>query len=204
MYATRDVELTPAAPAEWLNLTDAKAFLGITGATYDAVIQAILTAAHAAIESYCNRPIAQRSVTETVWTEEAHGTFVLAVPNVTALASLSYGDEAQTVGDYTVLKSSGMLRHSEGATFGAGKWTFAYTAGYATVPAPIVHATKELVRELFNTRNKRGDVTRESVTDVGDVQFSNGETYYSTGPSGQRLPVPVAANLEHYVMRLTT
>lgn len=205
MYASRDVTLNPIAPAAWLTLADAKAFIGVAGATDDALITALIAAACLSIESYCARPIAERAVSEALWTEEAHGSIVLAIPQVSVLSALTHADEAQTVGDFALLKSAGMIRRNDGSALGAGKWTFTYTAGFAdgSIPAPIVQATKEYVRDLYNSRGRQVGVESESVPDVGEVSYFETSTYMSAGPNGTRLPSHVAAYLEPYVLRFS-
>lgn len=205
MYATRDVTLNPVPPAAWLTLADAKAFMGVSGASDDALITAIVAAACLAIESYCGRPIAERTVTETVWTEEPHGALILSTPAVSALTSLALNGEAQTVGDYVLLKAAGMVRHGEGAAFGAGKWHLVYTAGYAagSVPTPVIHATKELVRDLYRSKGRVAGIAREAVSDVGEVSYLTEGVYMATGATGQKLPSNVAAYLDPYVLRYT-
>lgn len=201
MWGVRDVALNPVAPAAWVTLADAKAFLGVTDAAMDARISAVIAAACLTVENYIGAIVAQRTVTEILDTEDAYSTLVLRYRDIQEVTSLSKADVAETLTDYRLLKGMGALRRLDGACFEPTKWTAVYTAGYPAgdIPAAITEATLALIRALYNSKGLALGVKSESVDDIGSASYG-ADSF--TNANGTAVPLDVAAMLGPYVQQV--
>lgn len=203
MYGVRNVEIDPLVPAAFTDAAAIKSFLDISEATYDALLGTLAAYASHAIELYCDRLFASRTVTETMIPEDAVRNLVLAHAPMLTLTTLHVDDVAQDAADLYVMKAEGMLRRKDGGTIGApGQAIVAvYTAGYASTPPAVVQATKEFVRDAFAARKRDGSISRQSVVDVGEVDFGRAGSAGSMTSNGVSVPASVAIILEPYVRR---
>jgi len=200
MYGPREVELTPAAPAAFATLAEAKSFLGISGAEHDDMLTRALASASVAIEAFCNTVFPQRTVTEFAVAEDEVSTFVLRHAPVSAVASVSIAGTAYDVAEFRIMKTSGMVRRVDGAAMPSGDFEIEYTAGYATVPEGVKQAALEYVRDVYNGAGRDVTVASEDVPDVGRVSYAS-DPYAIGGPTGAKLSATVAAHLMPYVSR---
>jgi len=197
MYGTRDVSISPEVPAApFATLAAAKEFLGVADASADARLTSLLATASVALENYCGRPIAQRTVTEILDPEEVVSVLVLSRFPVISLTSVAFDDVAQTPADFRLSRGSGTLRRVDGQPFTAEKLTIVYEAGYAAIPPPVAEACSRYAASLYNSKAQRLAVAAEAVPDLASV------TYGSTGGvsrNGVVLPFDVAGLLAAYV-----
>lgn len=205
MYGTRDVALNPVTPTALLTTAEARALLGVSGSGDDARIDAMVLSATAQIEAYLGGLVVQRTVTETLWPEDANATLLLSHGPLIGLTSISEDTTALTVGDFVLLKAIGGLRKSDETRFSANaKYSVVYTAGYASgsMPPAITEACRLLVRDAWLAKDREAIVSRESVDAVGAVGYG-GEGMLMKGQSGGAVPVAVANILAPHVRRFS-
>lgn len=201
---SRDAEISPELPAAWITRAEVKTDLGITGAAQDAKIDALLIPACTLVEAYCGTVVAQRTVTERLQLEDACSALTLRYAPAISLTSLEFDGIAQTVGDFRLAKSTAIVRHTLGTAFGAeGDWVVVYTAGFATVPAPIKQATLDLVRHLLSVSARDETLRRESVADVGETEYADTAVSLVTGANGAKVPPSVANALANYALQFS-
>lgn len=146
-------------------IADVKTYLGITNATEDANLTALIAAASAWIENYCNRVFSQATYTETRNGNNARGIYlyqspITAVSSVTvdgvsipaAASSRNFGfvfdDETVYIQPGIFIAPivvSGPFGLPDRFERGVQNVTVTYTAGYAVIPADLVQACVELV-----------------------------------------------------------
>lgn len=201
----RDIELTPPLPAAWVTLAEAKAHLDIAGTASDDKITAMLAPACATIEAYAGTVIAQRTVVERLALACEMRSIVLRYSPAIAVSAVAYDDTTQTLGDYRLAKATGILRHVDNNEFAAvADWVVTYTAGFATVPDPIKRATLDLLKHMREMSARSETVVRESVPDVGEVDYADAGAALVTGNGGAQVPPSVATALAPYVLRFSS
>lgn len=198
MFGPRDVSLDPVQPIAFVSATDAKAYVGVTGSADDALIDSLCKAASASLEGYCNTIFGQRTVTEIMWPEDAITSLVLAHSPAISLTSISFDDTAQTVGNYLLMKSAGVVRNSNGDQIPAQKVTVVYVAGYGTLPDDVLEATRQLVKFLYGAKSRDAAIASESIDGVGSAAYRGLEDVVK-GPTGVALPGPIAALVARHV-----
>lgn len=144
-----------------LQLADAKAHLNITVATYDAELQTVIDAA----EDWIGQIVGP--VTATAGLVKTYDGDCMAVLLPSGVASVqSVTENGQAITDYTVNLASGIVyagsqlaprRFFPGVQNIVVSYT-GYLAGYSSLPAGLLFAIKEKVRELWSTQ--RGSGTR--------------------------------------------
>ena len=201
MFGNRDASFTPATPAAWVTLADVKAVLGVTGSDQDARITALLATASEQIEKYTGCLVAQREVTEFAYPEDQIDVFVLSRYPVSALTSFHIDDAAETLTDYRLAAAQGMIRRKDGTAITGREFKFVYSVGWAAgnVPAALVEAAKQLVKELYNADGRDSAVRRESLPDAGEVEYRDDHMMFKS--NGIALPVTVAALVAPCVRR---
>ncbi len=208
MFGTRDVTLNPVAPAALCTLADAKALCGISCSTDDALITSLTVLASSAVEKYCNTIFAARTVTEIVIPEENVSGLMLRYAPSGDVATIRRDDTgagfvSETVGDYRVMKSTGILKRKDGTAIPASTYEIVYAAGYADadVPPEIRQAVLELTRQIYNFRGSplAEGIAKVQTADVGSTEYTNQFGATMLGPTGSALPVAVAAMLGPYV-----
>jgi uncharacterized phiE125 gp8 family phage protein len=198
MFGSRDVALNPETPAALAPLADVKAFLGVSGVDQDARLNALIATAGATLERYCGALLSQRTVTEVLVADDAHGTLVLGRFPVISLTSVSFDGVAQTLGDFRLAKRAGTLRRVDGAAFPLGTITLVYEAGWTAATAPAVaEACTRLVASLHQSKGQRLGVAAEAVPDVASVTYGNSGGVTRGGVS---LPSEVSSLLAAYAL----
>lgn len=176
-------------------LADVKTYLGITDASTDSVLTALVSNASAMIESFCNRAFAQATYTDTL---NGTGKAQMCLPNspVTAVASLSVDGMSvppsadTTLSGYVFDALSVYLRpggYPCAFTKGIQNVTVTYTAGYAVVPLDVAQACIEMVAYKFAKRS-RIDKASETLGTQQTISFSQAD-----------MPAQVKTALKPYV-----
>lgn len=142
--------------AELCSRDEVKAFLGITGATYDAAISRLVTAASEAVERHCRRRFAL-----TAYTEYHDGggkdRIVLLERPVTVMSQVWDDPEREFEEDallgaeeYVVDSARGILELRSGRFFdGKRNVKVSYTAGYGAIPEDVTQAAVLLAARWF-------------------------------------------------------
>lgn len=203
MFGMQSAEISPVAPANLATLSNVKTLGDITVSTHDTVLNLLIAAASLAIEAYCGTILAQRTVTETIISEDGLDSLVLRYAPVISLTSYTLDGAAQLIGDYEVLLRQGIMRRTDGgALIGARqKGVIVYAAGYATIPSDVAQATRQLVLSMFYNRQRNMSLKSEDVPDVGSVEYASASDSLVTGPGGGQLPADIAILLARYVRR---
>ncbi|MDO1560415.1 head-tail connector protein [Brevundimonas sp. 2R-24] len=154
------VVVTPPEP--FLSLDEAKAHLRVDHDDDDVLIGALIAAACGALDGpqgWLGRAVGEQTISETAdWFADC---MRLSLPPVTAITSIEYvdGDGAtQTLdGAVYVLGTDGRVRLAPDQSWPSVRAqreavTITYTAGYATVPAPIKAAALLLLGDLYANR----------------------------------------------------
>jgi hypothetical protein len=202
MFGTREVEATPLqVTTPWITRDAVKALLGITGADSDTRVDTLLAVACANVEKYIGGYVFQRTVTERMYPEDPVGVLTVSHYPIIDLTSLHVDEVAETLSGYFITKSGGMIRSKDGTALSGQRIDAVYTAGYApgTYPPDIVEATLQHCKDIYNSSTLDGAVSKESVPDVGSVEYRGGETYYRS--NGVAVSVHVAALLAPFVRR---
>jgi len=199
MFGIREVELNPVKPSAWLSLSDAKIWLGVTGTAEDTKITSFIESTVGLVEAYVGTIVAQRTVTERMYPEDPVGVLTLTHYPLISVTSLSIDDEAETLGELRITNAAGMVRRRDGTMLSGREMAAVYVAGYASgqVPDAIQNATKELLRELYNSTTRDSAISKESVPDVGSVEYRDGATYFRS--NGVAVSTTVAAMLAPFV-----
>jgi hypothetical protein len=134
-----------------LTLADAKTFLNITAATYDAELQTFIDAAEAAVATRVG-PLSTSSVTRRVpgyaWNLHLPIYPATALTSVTPVGSTT----ALTLADLHLEPEVGAVSYNSGSFFNSAAYDVVYTAGRSPVPADLLMAVKELLRHLWTTQ----------------------------------------------------
>lgn len=142
-----------------------------------ALIASLITAASAAIETYCGREF-----TSTVRTEDYDGDgdkyLLLRAWPLTSVTSITITEDDGTTysiaaADLTLNEEVGEIRvksvltTSDFAYFPSGYQNISvvYTGGYATIPADIQQACVHLIETMLAANQQAGDVTSEKLGD---------------------------------------
>lgn len=137
-----------------LTLADAKIYLNISAATYDAELPAFIDAAEAAIAQRVG-PLTTASVTKRV---PGYGwNLHLPVYPAVSLTSITpVGGTALTIGDFHLELDVGAVSYNNGAFFASSAYDVVYTVGRSPVPADLLQAVKEMLRHLWATQQGSG------------------------------------------------
>lgn len=142
------------------SLADVKTYFNITTSSEDAVLTALIAAASANIEQYCNRTFAQATYAETRNGNGADSIFVRQSPIVSVQSVLVNGlavpaaadaqhDGFVFDGERIYIRSRSRYPSPSGVVWrferGVQNVQLAYTAGYATIPADLNQACVEFV-----------------------------------------------------------
>lgn len=190
--------LTVVTPAESQNLASldaVKAALGITGTAEDASLPPLISAASAAISTYCNRVFIEETVTEAFRTNRRDLVFLLERYPVTEVASVLENGTAVLPDDRELDGPSGCMNRLNGnqiATWAQGTVLITYSAGYARekVPPDLVQATIMMVAQLRSQAGRDPMLRAEETTDVDRLE------YFPATAAG--LPAPVLALIDPY------
>jgi hypothetical protein len=138
-----------------LTLADAKLFLNITVATYDAELQTFIDAAEAAVATRVG-PLSTSSVTRRVpgyaWNLHLPLYPATALTSVTPVGSST----ALTLADLHLEGDVGAVSYNGGSFFSSLAYDVVYTAGRASVPADLLMKVKLVLKYLWNTQRGTG------------------------------------------------
>lgn len=170
-----------------VSLSDAKAFLKISGATEDTVIENMINRASSFANNFTQRSLLQRSNSESY---SGDGTDILILKNypVSSISDIRIDDgtygglapDPTSSDDYVFERSSGIIKFKNGvvAVNGFSNVSVAYVAGYtlATVPASVQEAVLLYVGNAYRSQylGQRFGATSEHVGDRSTT-YSNEE-----------------------------
>lgn len=173
---------------------DVITFGGLTDPDWE-LLEALVERASAVVEDYCGRSFELAEYDERYDIAADQSTLTLNNYPVTAVAALydAVGEgrsERQVDSSQFILDpDAGLIRLMEGTfTPGRGSVRVVYTAGYATPPAPVVHAAVMLALGWYRERPD-GRAVRESYDG------------YSASLAATTVPPEVAGLLEPYRRR---
>lgn len=153
--------------AAFTSVDDVKAWLGISASTDDALLAKLITAASAFIETWISRTIAQ--TTYTAESYDGTGGVRLSLRSYPALSVSAVTIDGVSIPQATTATMNGWVLASSrsgialrGYTFtdGIENVTVTYSAGYATTPADVEQACKELVGLRYKERDRIGYVSK--------------------------------------------
>jgi uncharacterized phiE125 gp8 family phage protein len=153
-----------AAP-DLTSTADVKAWLGITTSADDTVLAALVTAVSMWVQNTIGRQIASQTYTE-VRHGRNKGALMLNNYPVTSITSIAMNGSAiaarSTFGAAGYYLADDTIYLDGGLTFdrGIGNISITYVAGYATIPADIAQATKQLVALRYREKDRIGQVSK--------------------------------------------
>lgn len=172
-----------------------KQWLGMSGEKDDALLERLVNAASAAIETYLSRTILSASYTET---RHGSGTDALMLRRgpVTAVSAL-------TIDGISVPASTGpsvygwvfdeYALYLRGGTFPRGRnnVVVSYTAGYAAVPADIVDACVQWTGMRYRERDRIGHASKQLAGEVVSFDLKDMPANVKTVLNQYRRVVPL-------------
>lgn len=185
-----------------VTLNDMKNYLGIPllDTSYDDFLTEQLQLIEEVVESYCKRKFALATYTQTIYAEDMNGKNLNAIPMyhfpivaVTSINESNGGVSPVAVTDFRTHKPTATITKINGGRFLIYGDTLevVYSAGYASIPKPIIHVIKSLVQERYNKKmngvdlNFGTDVQRISIPGAVSIDFdyslSNNERKSSFG-----------------------
>lgn len=166
--------------ADLTNKTKVKAYLGISGTTYDTLIDELIKNATASVEKFCNRNFTEDSYTEYFDTDPVAKLFLRNFP-VASLTSVQYRSgtwgaitwENLNVNDYLLNELTGKVSLAFVLPSAEKYIKIVYTGGYKidfdnetdplqhNLPADLTQIVTELVAQTYNLRTSVG-ISNES------------------------------------------
>jgi hypothetical protein len=160
----------------YLTRDELKTYLGISGDAENDILDALLVAAQAGIDTYCDRTFEADTDTirtfDAAW--EAEGLLLYLDADLAQASTITNGDTIASVipaSDYTLLPKDPpytmvALRDDVGVTWEgeisiAGRWAYSISA-----PESIVQATREYAAYLYRAYDWQGDPRKRGL-DVG-------------------------------------
>ncbi len=165
-------------------LSNVKSRLGITTADYDSFLTQQIILISDVIEAYCRRRLNSGSWAQTFYKEErqdAKNIELYHFPLIT-LTSITIDGVALTndeLLDIVIHKPTARIRRGDGSWIYGTKVVVAYTAGYASIPTPILSVLDSLVQERYNKKvsgidiNYGSDIQRISIPGAISIDFDN-------------------------------
>lgn len=170
-----------ANPADLCILADLKAWLNITAATDDALLQRLLTTVSVCMQNWMNRVIPSATYTET---RDGTGTdtFMLSNRPVTAVSSVLVNGQIvlpSPDGIQAGYVFSDMAVYLIGQVFTRGRRnvTVSYTGGYATVPFDLAQACIEQAAYQYRAKSHIG----QTGTGMGPEHISFSDRDFTPG-----------------------
>lgn len=149
-----DVEAV--SPGGIISLSDAQSFLGAPRDAEAPQVQACIDAASDVVENYCGRVWRLQTVTE--FYDGGKSALNLRSTPVASITTVTESGTTVASTGYVLDANSGQLYR--GTTAGAQDWspgvqnvTVTYVAGASSIPEPVTHATKQVLRLLWTERN---------------------------------------------------
>lgn len=165
-----------------ISLTDLKNSLGITGSTYDSFLVEQEEIISQSVEGYCGRKFLVGNYVQTFYGEDYldsdnSSLQLFHYPVVGNLTSIEL-DTVDISADVRVHKETSTLLSNSGFfQYGYGELIVEYTAGLATLPAPVASVITSLVEERYNKKlngvslNFGSDVQSISIPGTISVAF---------------------------------
>lgn len=160
-------------------LSNVKTRLGITTNDDDTFLTTQITLVSEVIETYCRRKFAEANWIQTFYCEDINSPLELPLfyYPVSAVTDMVIDDVAFDVADLRVHKPTGTLKKVDFSRFYGKEIVVSYTAGYATIPAPILAVLDGIVGERYNKKkagidlNFGSDVQRISIPGAISIDF---------------------------------
>lgn len=180
-----------------VTLEDVKNYLGISGTTHDSFLTLQIGIVSEAIEGYCRRSFSESNYVQTFYKEDykeyqdqlsLYHFPLIGSPSVVEVDS---NDSDIPVIDFRFHSPTAILtKASPGKFFTDGyKVEVTYTAGYATIPAPVLGVLYGIIQERYNKKvngidiNFGSDVQRLSLPGVMSIDFD-----YSLASNDRKSP----------------
>lgn len=172
------------------DLTTAKTKLGITGATQDAEVQAVLDAALNLAERYCNRGFLYKAERVKFYDTSA-GSLPMPRYPIDVVTKTSF------TGQYHVHKSAGTILIHDKSWWHNRDITVEYAGGYRVLPGDLEIALWEIFGNLWG-RHSASLTGAAAVAGTGAVQSitSDGATIRFDTSGGSATSSPTAVNFD--------
>jgi hypothetical protein len=162
-------------------LANVKSRLGITGTDYDTFLTNQITLVSDVIEAYCRRSFVSTDWEETFYYGDYPLNSQLSLFHYPVLATgFSIVEDGITLDptSYRLHKGTGTVTRTDCSYFyGADVTVVSYTAGFATVPSPVLGVLDSIVEERYNKEtsgvglNFGSDVQRISIPGSISIDF---------------------------------
>lgn len=137
-----------------VTVTEAKTHLNIAVTSFDAELGNFVDVASYLVEGYADRVFELTTASQLF--DGGADTFVLRTSPLTAVTGVTVDGVALDSDNYAADIQNGIVRTATEAAEGTANVSIAYTAGSATIPAIVKHATLETVRHLWETQRGAG------------------------------------------------
>lgn len=182
-----------AAVVPIIPLDEAKAFLTISTTTSDDLLANFIDAVGAAVESYTGQTFRRQTFTE-VYNADGDCIPLRHFPVISVTSMTVWGATVPSSG-YILQPEQGLVYRSYGSAYLPGPYfpgvqqvTVTYVAGFTNIPDDVVHASKVLLKHLWETQ--RGS--------QGLLQRSTGQDEYGYRAMGYTFPMRVLELLDAY------
>lgn len=152
-------DVRQATPPLLLSLADAKSHLNITSTSHDAELRGWIETVTEVVEHFVGA-VVRRTVTELYDNLPIGGArqvalYTTPVISLTSVAAVLTGGDSYTVADLDLDGETGIVQRKDGGRM-TGPLRITYTAGRATVPAPITAAARVILQHLWRTQHPSG------------------------------------------------
>ena len=157
-----------AASTDLVTAAEVKTYLGITGSTYDTLIDELIDLTSEYIENYCRTKFSATSVTDKIDGGEEY--LITTIAPVISITSITDNEDSSTVSssDYDVYLKSGRIYVENSVLLypevrriwapGKQRYTVVYSAGHSAVPEAVKWVCYEVIarnlKMLPNSNNK--------------------------------------------------
>lgn len=160
-------------------LSNVKSRLGITTTDYDTFLTAQITLISDVIEAYCRRKFAAADWVQTFYKSDVTNGIVLELYHypIITIDSVDVDGTVFTEADFRVHKPTGRIRKADGSWTYGEEIVVEYSAGYASIPTPILSVLDSLVEQRYNKKksgvdlNFGSDVQRISIPGAISIDF---------------------------------
>ena len=162
-------------------LSNVKSRLGITTSDDDTFLTNQITLVSDVIEAYCRRSFSQANWIQTFYKDDLKNINELTLYHypVSAVTDLTVDNEVLDVNtDIRVHKPTGIVRRIDFSKFYGDVIVVEYTAGYSSIPTPILSVLDAIVGERYNKKksgvdlNFGSDVQRLSIPGAISIDFN--------------------------------
>lgn len=160
-------------------LENVKSRLGITEADNDEFLTNQITLVSDVIEAYCRRKFAQAEWVQRFYREDLLRPKELELYHfpIISLDSIAIDEVEMEEEQLRIHKPTARVKRIDGGVFYGEEIVVEYTAGYATIPTPILAVLDALVGERYNKKksgvdlNFGSDVQRVSIPGAISIDF---------------------------------